>query len=124
MAGRSLPLLALAALPLSVVVSSQDCDFDPVTQTVGDLAVTAEGSEVELELGNLRKGAGELPQKTDTSGLFLKSAPTVHRAQEKNKEDIKGKEFFCEVALILQLKLEPWSLFWYHTKMNLLPDVW
>ncbi len=91
MSGRSLPLLALAALLLSVV-SSQDCDFDPVTQSVGDLAVTVEGSEVELELGNLRKGAGELPQKTDTSGLFLKSAPTVHSAQEKKQRRYKKKE--------------------------------
>ncbi len=56
---------------------------------------------------------------------LIKTAPTVHSAQKKeNKEDTEGKKKICEVALILQLILEPLFLFWYHTKMYLLPDVW
>ncbi len=63
--------------------------------------------------------------------FYSKSAPTVLHSARRKKEkqrryaSTKGeKHFLLEMALILQLRLVPWSLIWYHTKMYLLPDVW
>ncbi len=52
-----------------------------------------------------------LTVKTTGEWALFKSAPTVHSARKKNKEDTKENIFLFKMTLFYNLNFLPWSLF-------------